>query len=111
MAEASQGAPEGAAGVGRLVTGMVTSAKARKTITVVVERHVRHPLYGKLLRRRTKLHAHDENGECRVGDVVVIRECRPISKTKSWRLHAIVARASAATLLALADRGRAEGVQ
>jgi len=109
MADASENQP--AAGDGHLVTGMVTSARAQKTITVVVERRIRHPLYGKLMRRRTKLHAHDENNDCQVGDVVVIRECRPISKTKSWRLHAIVSRATAATLLALSEKGRVERSQ
>lgn len=106
MADASENQPAAAADEGHLVTGMVTSARAQKTITVVVERRIRHPLYRKLMRRSTKLHAHDENNDCQVGDVVVIRECRPISKTKSWRLHAIVSRATAATLLALSEKGR-----
>ncbi len=78
---------------GRTLTGRVVSDKMDKTITVVVERLVKHPLYGKYIRRSTKLHAHDENNECREGDVVVIQECRPISKTKSWRLVRIVERA------------------
>ncbi len=77
---------------GRTLTGRVVSDKMDKTITVVVERLVKHPLYGKYIRRSTKLHAHDENNECREGDVVVIQECRPISKTKSWRLVRIVER-------------------
>lgn len=82
-----------AGGKGRTVTGRVVSSKMDKTITVLVERLVKHPLYGKYIRRSTKLHAHDENNECREGDVVVIQECRPLSKTKSWRLVKIVERA------------------
>jgi small subunit ribosomal protein S17 len=57
-----------------------------KTITVVVERKVMHPLYGKVVRRSTKFHAHDEANECQIGDVVTIEQCRPISKSKSWKL-------------------------
>lgn len=82
-----------AGGKGRTVTGRVVSSKMDKTITVRVERLVKHPLYGKYIRRSTKLHAHDENNECNEGDVVVIQECRPLSKTKSWRLVKIVERA------------------
>jgi len=82
-----------AGGKGRTVTGRVISDKMDKTITVLVERLVKHPLYGKYIRRSTKLHAHDERNECREGDVVVIQECRPLSKTKSWRLVKIVERA------------------
>ncbi len=82
-----------ASGKGRTVTGRVVSSKMDKTITVLVERLVRHPLYGKYIRRSTKLHAHDEGNECREGDVVVIQECRPLSKTKCWRLIKIVERA------------------
>lgn len=74
----------------RSLTGRVVSNKMNKTVTVVVERTVRHPLYRKYIRRRTKLHAHDENNECHVGDLVVIEECRPLSKTKSWRLTKVV---------------------
>jgi small subunit ribosomal protein S17 len=68
----------------RILIGTVTSDKADKTVTVKVERKVRHPLYGKIIRRSKKYHAHDENNEYRVGDVVMIEECRPISKTKTW---------------------------
>ncbi len=75
------------------VTGRVTSSKPDKTITVAVERLVSHPLYGKYVRRTSKLHAHDENNECREGDVVIIEPCRPLSKTKSWRLVKIVEQA------------------
>jgi small subunit ribosomal protein S17 len=77
----------------RTLTGRVTSNKMDKTITVLIERYVKHPLYGKFIRRSTKLHVHDENNECREGDTVEITECRPISKTKSWRLYRIVERA------------------
>lgn len=70
----------------RTVAGRVVSNKMDKTITVAVERQVAHPLYGKFIRRRTKLHAHDEENACSEGDLVLIQECRPLSKTKAWRL-------------------------
>lgn len=73
--------------------GVVTSAARQKTIRVTVGYLVRHPKYGKYIRRRTVLHAHDEKGECRRGDLVEIMQCRPISKTKRWRLVRIVAQA------------------
>jgi small subunit ribosomal protein S17 len=72
--------------IGRTVKGQVSSNKMYKTITVVVERKVMHPLYGKVVRRSTKFHAHDEANECQIGDVVTIEQCRPISKSKSWKL-------------------------
>ncbi|KAA0690085.1 30S ribosomal protein S17 [Halopseudomonas laoshanensis] len=75
------------------VTGRVVSDKMDKTITVVIERQVKHPLYGKYMRRSTKLHAHDENNECRIGDTVTIKETRPLAKTKSWTLVQIDERA------------------
>ena len=71
-------------------TGVVRSAGCDLTITVVMERRVKHPKYGKYLRRRTKLHAHDEKNVAKVGDTVEIMECRPISKTKRWRLVRVV---------------------
>jgi small subunit ribosomal protein S17 len=77
----------------RTLTGRVTSDKMDKTITVLVERKVKHPLYKKYVKRTTKLHVHDEENSCRIGDVVAIREGRPVSKTKAWRLHKIVERA------------------
>jgi small subunit ribosomal protein S17 len=83
------------ANVARSNTGRVVSAKMNKTITVEIERKVRHPLYQKYIRRRTKLHAHDENNECDEGDLVVIEECRPLSKSKSWRLVKVVGKATA----------------
>jgi len=78
----------------RTVVGRVISTKADKTITVYTERRVPHPLYGKYIRRSTKLLAHDEENSCREGDKVSIAECRPLSKRKSWKLHEIVERAS-----------------
>ncbi len=74
-------------------TGVVTSDKMDKTITVAVERKVKHPMYGKFVKKTTKFHAHDEKQECNVGDVVKIMETRPLSKTKRWRLVEIVEKA------------------
>ena len=68
------------------VTGKVVSNKMDKSIVVLGERKVKHPLYGKFMRRSTKYHAHDANNECSVGDTVIIQECRPMSKTKCWTL-------------------------
>lgn len=79
--------------VERTLSGRVTSNKMDKTITVAIERLVKHPVYGKYVRRTTKLHAHDENNECREGDLVTIKQCRPLSKTKAWTLVAVVDRA------------------
>jgi len=70
----------------RILTGVVTSDKANKTITVKIERKVKHPLYGKVIKRATKVHAHDENNDASIGDVVSVKECRPISKNKTWIL-------------------------
>ncbi len=78
----------------RTVTGRVVSDKMDKSVTVLVERKVPHPIYGKYVKRSTKLHAHDENNECKMGDTVSIEECRPLSKTKSWRLVKVLERAS-----------------
>ena len=75
------------------VTGKVVSDKMDKTITVLVERRIRHAKYGKMIRRSTKLHAHDENNECGVGDTVRIKSTRPLSKTKSWVLVDVVEKA------------------
>jgi small subunit ribosomal protein S17 len=77
----------------RTLTGRVTSAAMDKTVTVLVERRVKHPLYGKFMRRSTKVHAHDESNACGQGDLVRIEQCRPISKSKSWRLLEIVEKA------------------
>ncbi|HEX9625459.1 MAG TPA: 30S ribosomal protein S17 [Acidiferrobacterales bacterium] len=80
----------------RTVTGRVVSNRMNKTITVLVERRVRHPLYGKFIRRSTKLHAHDENNDCGEGDLVQIQECRPLSRTKTWKLIKVLEKAPAA---------------
>ena len=77
----------------RRLTGRVVSDKMDKTVTVVIERLVRHTVYGKYLRRSSKLHAHDENNECRIGDLVMIEQCRPLAKTKAWRLVKVLERA------------------
>jgi small subunit ribosomal protein S17 len=74
----------------RTLTGKVISNKMDKSITVLIERLVKHPKYGKYIRRSTKFHAHDESNVCREGDIVTIAECRPLSKTKSWTLVAVV---------------------
>ena len=74
----------------RTLTGKVVSDKMEKSIVVLIERQVQHPLYGKLIRRSTKLHAHDENNTAKTGDVVTIKESRPMSKTKSWTLVEVV---------------------
>ena len=78
----------------RTIEGRVVSNKMQKTVTVLLERQVQHPLYGKVVRRSTKVHAHDEKGECKEGDVVRIVECAPLSKTKNWRVIEIVTRAA-----------------
>jgi small subunit ribosomal protein S17 len=70
--------------------GVVTSNKMAKTITVSVERKVKHPIYGKFVKKTTKFHAHDDKNECSIGDIVRIMETRPLSKTKRWRLVEVV---------------------
>ncbi|WP_354622693.1 30S ribosomal protein S17 [Psychromonas sp. MME2] len=77
----------------RTLQAKVISAKMDKSIVVAIERKVKHPLYGKFIKRTTKLHAHDETNQCGEGDVVLISECRPLSKTKSWTLVEIVSKA------------------
>ncbi|HEX7028554.1 MAG TPA: 30S ribosomal protein S17 [Gammaproteobacteria bacterium] len=77
----------------RTLVGRVVSDKMNKSATIVIERLVKHPLYGKYIKRTTKLHVHDENNECGIGDTVMIEECRPISKTKSWRLVKVLEQA------------------
>lgn len=74
----------------RTLQGKVISAKMDKSIVVAIERKVKHPLYGKFMKRTTKLHAHDETNQCAEGDIVSVKECRPLSKTKSWALVEIV---------------------
>jgi len=78
----------------RTLTGRVVSDKMNKTVTVLIERRVKHPLYGKFIKRSTKLHVHDEENSCQEGDVIEITQCRPISKSKSWQLHQIVTKAT-----------------
>ena len=82
--------------VQRTLIGSVTSDAMDKSITVTIERRIKHPVYGKYVKRSTKLHVHDENNECSEGDVVRIEECRPVSKTKSWRLVEVVEKAGEA---------------
>ncbi len=77
----------------RTLQGRVTSDKMQKSIVVALERKIKHPVYGKYVTRTTKLHVHDENNECSIGDVVEVRECRPLSKTKFWTLVRIVEKA------------------
>lgn len=77
----------------RTLQGRVISDKMDKSITVAIERKVKHPIYGKFMKRTTKLHVHDETNQCGIGDVVEIRECAPISKTKSWTLVNVVEKA------------------
>lgn len=86
---------EAAAKMQRTLTGRVVSDKMDKTVTVLVERKVKHPLYGKVIRRSQKYHAHDENNEFHPGDLVEIEETRPIAKTKAWRVSRLVEKSRA----------------
>jgi small subunit ribosomal protein S17 len=74
----------------RVTTGRVVSNKMDKTITVLVERRVKHPVYGKYITRSSRIHAHDEGNQCNIGDTVTVAESRPISKSKTWRLVEVV---------------------
>ena len=85
----------GSSSLKRTLTGTVTSDKMDKTVTVLVERKVKHPLLGKIIRVSKKYHAHDEANEFHTGDVVTIEECRPLAKTKSWRVAKLVEKAAA----------------
>ena len=78
----------------RTLSGKVVSNKMDKSIVVLVERQVKHPLYGKYMKRSTKIHAHDESNQCNIGDTVTIQETRPVSKTKIWALVEVTERAS-----------------
>ena len=78
----------------RTINGRVTSDKMDKTITVLVERRVKHPVYGKFIKRSSKLYAHDEQNQCHEGDVVTITSCRPMSKNKAWKLVDIIDQAN-----------------
>ena len=93
MSDQEQTATAAAATNVRTATGLVVSNKMDKTISVAIERKVKHPMYGKYLKRTTKVLAHDEQNDCNEGDTVSISECRPLSKNKSWRLVEVVKRA------------------
>jgi small subunit ribosomal protein S17 len=90
----------------KILLGEVVSNRMHKTITVKVERRVRHPMYERVVKRSKKFHAHDEHNQCHIGDVVRIIETRPLSKTKCWRLLAVVRRHAAAAVVP--DTGREE---
>ena len=92
-AGANQTAATGQTGLRRRLTGKVVSDKMDKTVTVLVERRVQHPLYNKFVGRSKKYHAHDEQNEYHTGDVVLIEECRPVAKTKAWRVVKLVEKA------------------
>ena len=79
----------------RTLTGRVVSDKMDKTVTVLIERKVKHPLLGKIVRRSKRFHAHDENNEFHDGDLVIIEECRPLAKTKAWRVTKLVEKSRA----------------
>jgi len=91
--QTEQPGSEAAKRMTRTASGTVVSNRMDKSITVLVERRVQHPMYGKIIRRSSKLHAHDENNDCNVGDTVTVEECRPLSKTKTWMLKSIDERA------------------
>lgn len=93
MAEADATAQQQAQKNPRAVSGVVVSDRMDKTITVKIERRVKHPVYGKYMRKSTKVHAHDESNKCQVGDTVTVIECRPLSKSKTWTLKSIDERA------------------
>ena len=97
----------------RILIGTVTSDKTDKTVTVLVERKVKHPLYGKIIRRSKKYHAHDENNDFSIGDVVRIEECKPLSKTKTWKVIGKAGRGEtgmAASSIETAVEGAAEEI-
>ena len=89
MSESVENSKESAQSNPRVVSGTVVSNKMDKSITVQVERRVKHPIYGKYIRRSTKLRAHDEDNKCNIGDLVTIVECRPMSKTKTFTLRSV----------------------
>jgi len=88
----------------KILLGEVVSNRMHKTITVKVERRVRHPMYERVVKRSKKFHAHDEHNQCQIGDVVRIIETRPLSKTKCWRLLEVVRRQAAADVVPLTGR-------
>ncbi|MCK4833391.1 MAG: 30S ribosomal protein S17 [Gammaproteobacteria bacterium] len=81
------------AGTKRTLQGVVTSNAGDKSATIMIERRIKHPIYGKFIKRSTKIRLHDEANECNKGDTILIEECRPMSKTKSWKLVKIVEKA------------------
>jgi small subunit ribosomal protein S17 len=87
-------ANEATAASKRTLQGIVTSNAGDKSATIKIERRIKHPIYGKFVKRSTKIHLHDENNECNKGDTILIEECRPMSKTKSWKLVKIVEKAA-----------------
>lgn len=93
MIEPTSESTESADKTNRTLVGRVVSDAMDKTITVLIERRVQHPLYGKYMTRSTKVHAHDDGNACGRGDLVRIEQCRPLSKTKSWRLIEVVEKA------------------
>jgi|SRR5690349_12940078 len=94
MSTQAKGADAPAAKAAKTLTGRVVSTKMQKTISVLIQRYVPHPTYGKYQRRTTQLLAHDENNESRTGDLVAIEQCRPLSRRKSWRLVKVLERGS-----------------
>lgn len=93
--QATQAVPARPAKNQRTLVGRVVSDKMQKTVTVLVERKVKHPRIGKIITRSSKYHAHTESGECRQGDLVEISECRPISKTKAWKVTRLIEKSRA----------------
>ena len=87
-------ANEATAASKRTLQGIVTSNAGDKSATIKIERRIKHPIYGKFVKRSTKIHLHDENNECNKGDTILIEECSPMSKTKSWKLVKIVEKAA-----------------
>ena len=89
-----EAATSGTESTQRTITGVVTSNAGDKSATITVERKIKHPLYGKYIKRSTKIRVHDESNECNKGDTIVIEQCRPMSKTKSWRLVKVIDKAT-----------------
>jgi len=86
-------AAESTSAAKRTLQGVVTSSAGDKSATIMIERRIKHPIYGKFIKRSTKIRLHDETNECNKGDTILIEECRPMSKTKSWKLVKIVEKA------------------
>jgi small subunit ribosomal protein S17 len=94
MSSVDTNATEKEATTKRTLQGVVTSCAGDKSATIKIERRIRHPIYGKFIKRSTKIHLHDEENECNKGDTILIEECRPMSRTKSWKLVKIVEKAA-----------------